>query len=156
MDGVCGRVVLDLSDQRGIGARVRAPQRRADQRGHVLEPPDEVGEEAQRGAVAPVQVVHGQQERPVGRHVRCQPVETVQRREGRIRGQPVALRVRGLEDRACRRRRAGQPALASLAVRERRLEQLAHDAERKLALELAATRGEDAHVVLLRRDPQLR
>ena len=84
VDRVGDRVVLDLGDQRGIGSRVRAPQRRADQRRHVLEPADEVGEVAKRGAVAPVQVVHRQQQRPVGRHVRRQPVEAVQRREGRI------------------------------------------------------------------------
>ena len=148
--------MADLRDQRGIRARVGAAERGAHQRGHVLEPAREVGEEAQRRPVAPVQVVHRQQHRPVRGHVRGQPVEAVERREGGVGDHPVGARVRGLEDRPRGRGGAGQPALASLPVGERRLEELPHDPERELALELAATRGEHPHVVLLRRPPKLR
>jgi hypothetical protein len=80
----------------------------------------------------------------------------MERREGGVGNHPVGARVRGLEDRPGGRGGAGQPALASLTVRERWLEELPHDPERELALELAATRGEHPHVVLLRRPPKLR
>jgi hypothetical protein len=79
----------------------------------------------------------------------------VERRERRVRAHPVALRARGVEDRARRSGRAGQPALARLPVHEWRLEQLAHDAEGKLALELAGARRQHAHVLLLGGGPQL-
>ena len=77
---------------------------------HVLEPADEVGEEAQRRAVAPVQVVHRQQHRPVRRDVRREPVEAVERGERARRLGRRASRVGAPKIGARRRGGAAEPA----------------------------------------------
>ena len=132
--GSCG----DLGQQRRVGARLgRCAAWRATSTGRPSSRRDEVGEEAQRRAVAPVQVVDREHQRPLGGEVDGQPVQAVERGE---RASPPAVAVRPgcAEDgaRAARRRRraAGSRVAGS---DERRLEQLAHDAERELALELA-------------------
>jgi hypothetical protein len=61
------------------------PQPDDDAHGEPLHPRQEVGEEAQRGQVGPVQVVEREQQRSVRGEVRRQPVEPVQSREGRVR-----------------------------------------------------------------------
>ena len=98
----------------------------------------EVGEEAQGGGVAPLQVVDGEQHRPVGGEVAGQPVEPVQHRERAV--PPVLVdRRRGVEH-PPRRSAAAPVSTASrvAAVGEQRLEQLAHRAEAELPLQLAA------------------
>ena len=145
----------DLGDQRGVRAGVGAPQRRADQDGHVLEPPDEVGEEAERWTVAPVQVVDRQEERPIRRGVGREPVEAVEGGEDGVRRDGWRVENGRTEDRLGGGGGAGEPALADLLVAQRRLEQLAHDAERELPLELAAARGEHPEALLLGRRAEL-
>jgi hypothetical protein len=130
------RVLRQLGDQAGVGARLGGAERGGEQDRQALQPPREVREEAQRRAVAPVQVVDGQQQRPLGGDVRGEPVEPVQRRERRD-----ALAHLG-EHRAGGRRRTGERRAGPR--RDVALEQLAHDAERELALQLRRAGGEDA------------
>ena len=129
-----GRVVGDLAQQRHVGPGLV----RAHGGGHedrlVLEPARKVGEKAQRRPVAPVQVVDRQQQRPLGGQVERDPVQAVQRREGH-----VALALQRAEHRRGGRRGAAQQLLAA---GDDALEQLAHDAERELALELGAAGAE--------------
>ena len=77
--GVAG----DLAEQRRVGRRLAGAQRGGDERGDAVEPAGEVGEEAQRRAVAPVQVVDREQQRPLGGEVEREPEEPVQRGERR-------------------------------------------------------------------------
>ena len=65
------------------GGRSPVAHRGHDQHRHAVEPAGEVGEEAQRGGVAPLQVVDGEHQRAVGREVDRQPVQPVQDGEGR-------------------------------------------------------------------------
>ena len=46
-----------------IGLRLRRPHARHERDGQVLEPPRQVGEEPQRGPVAPMEVVHREHQR---------------------------------------------------------------------------------------------
>jgi hypothetical protein len=69
--------------------------------------------------------------------------------EGGVGAEAVGAELGRLEDRAGGSGGPVEPALACLGIRERRLEELAHDAEGELALELAAARGEHAHVLHL-------
>jgi len=66
-----------------------------------------------------------------------------------------ADRLHLLEDRPRRRRGVDQQALARGGLGERRLEQLPHDAERELALEVAAVRGQHRHALGPRVSAQL-
>ncbi len=116
----------------GIGPRLRRAQRRGDQHRRAVEPPREVGEEAQRRPVRPVEVVDGQQQRLLRGEVEREPVERVQRRE---RGRALLV-GRLLEQRAGGRGGARQLA----ACGDPGLEQLAHDAVGELALELPGAR----------------
>ena len=132
-DGDRRRLVGDLGEQRRVGARLAAAHGGRHEDRLALEAPRQVGEEAQRGAVAPVQVVDGQHERLLGGQVERHPVEPVQRGERHV---AIGGRLRCAEDRGRRRRRAGQRALGARPVGDHGLEQLPHDAERELALEL--------------------
>ena len=62
--------------------------------GSAFEPPREVGEEAERRAVAPVQVVDREQQRRLRAQVHGQPVEAVQRGEGRLAARLVVCAAR--------------------------------------------------------------
>jgi hypothetical protein len=138
----CSRVVRDLGQQGRIDAALAAAQRGGGQHGDAVEAPCEVGEEAQRRPVAPVQIVDRQQERPGGGQVEREPVEPVQR--GELRAGLAVRRLLAREHGGGRRSGAGQRLL-----RPRRhvgLEQLAHDAERELALELRGAGGEHAQL----------
>ena len=90
--------------RRRVGLAVRTGR---DEHGLALEPPHEVGEEAQRRPVAPVQVVDLEQQRALGREVERQPVEAVQRGEGGVAGGAPSRRRRR------RPRAAGAAAPAS-------------------------------------------
>src|SRR5262249_61714622 len=104
----------------------------------AVEAARQVGEEAERGPVAPVQVVDGEQERRVGGQVRGQPVQAVQRGEASVAGRVVS---RGrCEDPGGRDRRARGNTLTGPLVGKSRLVQLAHDPERKRLLELTPPR----------------
>ena len=104
----------------------------------------EVEKPAQRGLVGPVQVVDDQQRGLVEGEVGGDPVEAMQHRERRLRS---------LSHHVCRSRReqrrtelGGTCQQLGAEIRrrrgERRLEQLPHDPERELALELSASRGQ--------------
>ena len=100
----------------------------------------EVGQEAQARLVGPLQVVDDEQQRPLGRQVRHEPVQPVQRREprvGRRRARSTAVAAGG--GRAPVRR--APPRRSSCAAR-RAFEQLADDAEAELAFQLGCR---DAH-----------
>jgi hypothetical protein len=70
-------------DERARGGRGDLPGAQARQydQARSLEPRDEVGEEPQRGQVAPVQVVDRDHQRREARQIGCEPVQPVQRRE---------------------------------------------------------------------------
>ena len=143
-------IVGDLGQQRRVGRRVAGPHGGADEDRLALQPAHEVGQEAQARAVAPVQVVDLEQQRALGGEVERQPVEPVQGGERRVPGRrPV---VRGGEDDA----RGGGRARERVRVGDDGLEQLAHDAERELALELAGAGVEHERVLGARAAPELR
>ena len=125
----CGRSPSLLS---GLGSRTVsevASKRFGPGGDHECErEPVEVGEEAQRGDVGPVRVVDQQDQRSPGREVRGQPVEAVQHRG-------LRLGRRGPEHRLSERRGAAEVELGGL-------EQLTHDPEREVALELAGASAE--------------
>ena len=123
-------ILDDLGEQARVGARLGAAQRRGDEHRGAVEPPREVGEEAQRRAVGPVQVVDREQDGMLRREVEREPVERVQR--GERGGALLVGGRRGLEQRGGRGGGAGElPARG-----DPRLEELAHDAVGELALEL--------------------
>ena len=140
---VCGgRVVGDLGQQRRVGRRVAAAHAGGDQHGLTFEPAHEVGEEAQRRAVAPLQVVDLEQQRALGREVERQPVQAVQSGERRVAACRHAVAGGGEHD-----LRGGRGAGQRRRVGDHALEQLADDAERELALELARARVEHERAV---------
>ena len=137
------RVARDLAQERRLPLEPGRSQATDHQDGQSLQPAPEVARNRSDGAIAPVQVVDGEQQRPVLAQVQRQPVETVQGRERRI-GRRLAGRQRpaGLEDRARWCRRPGQRR--RVACRQLRLEELADDTEREVVLELSAPRGQHA------------
>jgi hypothetical protein len=119
-----------------------AAARDGHQQRQLLEPRRQVGEEAQRGAVGPLGVVQQQRQRAALGEREREPVEPVDRRVDRLERRFGAHGVAGVGAEH-RRRQAGlargddQRLLAHDA-----LEELAHDAEAEVALELVPTRGE--------------
>ena len=151
---------LGLGIRRELGERAWRSRslRQHHQRGQRVEAAGEHAEKAQRGVVRPLGIVDGEQQRLLGREVRAQPVQTVQRPEARIdlRALPRQLwqqHVRGEPGRAVEHPR---PVVARSAA-QRGLEQLADDPERPVALELGTARAshlESAPLGLARRRPQ--
>ena len=82
--------------QRLLGARLGGPRADRQQHRQVLHPARERVQEAQARRVRPVRVVDHDQQRLLGRQVRREPVEPVQRRVRRVLRRP---RVRGGEHR---------------------------------------------------------
>ena len=127
-----------------LGLRARGHHERERQ---LLQPRQQEGQEAQGGRVGPVRVVDGEHERAVAAEVRAQPVEAVQHGERRVGGRhllPVRARARQPQQPPGH---AGRPleqvvAGAGRDLGQGRLEQLAHDAEGEVALELAAARAQ--------------
>ena len=143
------RVVNELRDERGIDAGLRRAQARGEKNRHALCAPERIGEEPQRRAIDPVEVIHGENERLTLRQVEREPVQAVQSREARVA--PIRRRVVGAREHRARPLCGARQG----AVFECGLEQLADHAERELALELAAAGGEDAHAVGRAKPPQL-
>ncbi|MBP2368523.1 hypothetical protein JOF36_004219 [Pseudonocardia parietis] len=138
--GVAG----ELAEHGGVHRAVRRPQSGGEEHGQPVEAAREVGEEPQRRAVAPVQVVHDDRERTVRGEVDGQPVQAVQRRERRLGRHRVAAEFDdGGEDVAGRGRRAGE-GTPTARVAQGRLEQLPDHSERERLLERAAPGREDA------------
>ena len=145
-----GGIVGDLGQQRGVGGRVAGAHGRGDEHRLALQAAHEVGEEAQARAVAPVQVVDLEQQRVLGGEVERQPVQAVQGGEGRVAACGRAV-LGALEDHA--RGRGGSREHVGIA--DDALEELADDAERELALQLARAGVEDERAVGDRAAPEL-
>jgi hypothetical protein len=124
-----------------IALGLRRAQARHEDDGKILEPPREVGEKPQRGAVAPVEIVHREQERTLRAKVDGQPVEAVQHREHTLAARLGFLRSVVIpEYRRCGTRRAREQPRALAVLDELRFEQLPHDTEREVALQLPTAR----------------
>ena len=99
-----------------------------------------------------MRVVDDEAEGALGREIGAQPVEPVQNRERGIdasRGLLHALTAREVEQARGETRSALQPvgSLGGRGLGEHRLEQLPHDAEGEVALELGSARAQDAHLL---------
>jgi hypothetical protein len=131
------RIAGQLGQDVVIGAGLLGAQPDGEQGGEPLQPPREVGHEAQRRRVAAVQVVDDEQQRPALGEVGRQPEQAVQDREGGLGGRrPVGRR--GVEERRGERGGARQQLVLRAAARRQHggLEQLAHHAVGELVLEL--------------------
>ena len=148
------QVAGQLTEDRRVGRPFRRPQRRGDEHREAVETMCQVGQEAQRRTVAPLEIVDQDRERAVGRQVGREPVEAVQGGERRVvRPLPVVRLGDDAEDVACGGRRTGQGELLRDAVDQDRLEELPHDAEgnaRSRAL-LRAVNGRKPAAAALRR-----
>ena len=128
---------------RALGLRARGHDEGERQ---LLQARQQEGQEAQGRRVGPVRVVDGEHQRAVAREVRAQPVEAVQDRERRVGGgglAAVGARARQPEQPPGH---AGRPlqqivARASGDLGQGGLEELAHDAEGEVALELSPARA---------------
>ena len=129
-----------LSERTGLAYLDRS-RRREQRHRKSLDPAREIDEPPQRSGIAPVQVVRDQEHRLVRGDRGEEPVEP----EGDGRGVRFAL-VRVPEYRLRRLRRAGEPApsLIRAGGTHDRLEDLAHEPEAQVALELATTSAQDA------------
>ena len=74
------RLLDDLGQQLGVGAGLVGAESGETQDRQVLEPAQQIPDESQRGLIHPVEVVDGEDQRPLG-EVRDEPVEAVERRE---------------------------------------------------------------------------
>ena len=100
-----------------------------------------------------MQVVDAEHERSLAGEVDRQPVEAV---EGGERGIAAAIRVHLLEDRQRGCGGAGEEALALTRLDQQRLEELPHEPERQLPLEIGAVRGDHPCAAACRPLPQRR
>ena len=132
-----------ILEQRGERSALlaRRPQRDHQRHRQLVEAPLEVGEEAQARLVRPLEVVDGEQQRPLGGQVGDEPVQPVQHGVARL-GLLRAGRHRPGQPDGGRRER-GRAVQQTGVARDRALEERAHDAEAEVALELAAARFED-------------
>jgi hypothetical protein len=147
----------ELAEQRRVAADLPRAQSRDERDRQVLEAPGEIRDEAQRQLVGPVGVVDDEQQRRLLGEVRREPVQPVQERVGRALPRPLAGRGRlEAEQLRCQPRAPlEQPTPLGRAARaQATLEQLARDAERELALELAPAGGEHLEAALARADPR--
>ena len=136
------RTAGDLPEQGGVGARIGRALRGGDEDRLALQAAGEVGQPAQRRPIGPLNVVDEQHQRPVDREVERQPEQAVQRGE-RALGLGGGIRAgRRLEHGPGGGRGSGQRRLALLGPPQRELEELSHDAEGELALELGAAGGQ--------------
>jgi hypothetical protein len=71
------RIARDLSEERRVPVELGGPEAADQEHGQPLESAPQVGEKAQRGWIAPMQVVHRQQQWPLFAQVHRHPVETV-------------------------------------------------------------------------------
>jgi len=144
-----GRVGEHVGEEGDLDARLVWPHRDDHQDGQAVDTTHEVGEPAQRRAIAPVQVVDGQRQRlPLG-EIDRQPVQAVEHGEAGVLARARGRRQRGI-GREQRRRQAGQATEQLLAVGCRRsddgrLEQLPDDAVGELPLQLAAAGRQHLH-----------
>jgi hypothetical protein len=144
------RVGDNLAEEAGVLSQLPRPKAEDDHQAQPLDPRQEVSQPAQRRQVAPVHVVDGEQERPAGSDVRCQPVQAMKGCQRRARSR-LCRQLGGLEERRRKRGGAGEQ-LSSLLLghnRKERLEELPDDAVRERALELGAACAQHLHARLL-------
>jgi hypothetical protein len=149
-DGGRGGIARELGEQLGVPALLRRPHPDENEEREALEPMRQVAEPAKRRVVGPVEVVDDENGGPLVGDVRGEPVEAVKHGKGRL-----GVATGGLDEAGGVEERLGQcggplqklGALRLRGRREQRLEELAHDAEGEVALELAAASREDAHPV---------
>ena len=143
------RIGEKLGQKLGLLALLRRPQPDDDREGQTFEPARDVGEPAQGRPVRPMQIVDRDHGRAAQRHVRRQPVETVQHPERDIAflrdqlalgEEPLGERSRAAEQLAPQLRSGG---------RDQWLEELAEDAVGEVLLELGAARVENLEARLL-------
>ena len=142
-------IVGDLGEQPRVGRLLGRARGRHDEDVQAFQPALEVRDETQRRLVTPMQVVDQQQQRPVGGDVRRDPEQAVEDAEGDV-GLGGAV-IGGLEHPRRRLRGPGQPPCPVARVDQDGIEQLPHDAERQLALEVAPAGGEHTESGLLGR-----
>jgi hypothetical protein len=125
-----------------------------EQHGQAIEARGKELQEPQRRRVGPVDVVERECDRRLLAQVGGEPVERMEVRQRRVRANGVRI---ALESVACQQCRGGsgcamEEPRSALAVRagEERLEQLAHDAERELTIQLGRARRQDDHPPLRR------
>jgi hypothetical protein len=138
-----GRVEQDLGEQVVVLVPLAGTQCGEQQQRQPVQPAGQVDDEPQRGGVAPLQVVDGQHQRPLGGEPGGQPVEPVQHRE-----RALGRLVQHVEHPAGAGRRPGQQPLPPLRVDQHRLEQLPDGAEPEGPFELAAPGTEHGQVLL--------
>ena len=102
---LCVRLAGQLFQDRLISLGLRRPQTRDEHNGEVLQPPRQVGEKPQRGAVAPVKIVHHQQQGALGAEVDGQPEVPVQHCERALAERPARLPLVGMPEHWRRRPR---------------------------------------------------
>jgi hypothetical protein len=134
-----GRRLADGVQEVLVGVGLARADRGQQQHGEVPDPTGEVGEKAQRRPVGPLQVVDGEQQRPVFGKVEDDPQQAVQRGEASL-ARRAGISAEVGEHPSCR--------LRDLARARGQLEELAHHAEPEVALQRAAARTQQAHVVV--------
>jgi hypothetical protein len=135
------RVPGQFAEHRHVHRPLGRAQGAGDEYGQPVEAPCQVGEEAQRSPVTPVQVVDDDRQRAVDGEVGREPVQAVERGERRV---PVAGLDDDVEHLAGRGRRTDQSSLLRGGIHQRRLEELTHHAERERPLQRTAPGGQDA------------
>ena len=136
------RVRRELGDEHGIDAGLAAAQAQREHDPRPRQPAGDEREVAERRRVAPVEVVDDEQQPAVFGEVRGQPVEPVERGERAV-ARSRARRRQRLEDGRGRGGGAGQEPFALAG--QHGLEQLAHDPEREVALEMRAAARQRPH-----------
>ena len=127
-----------------VGSRLAHARRSDNYDRKPLEPPSEIEEKPQRGSIAPMDIINGDENRGLRRQIDHQPVQTVKRFEEMA----VSARQRGLAIRlecehwSSEGGGACQQLACSGVVSERGREQLADHAIRELALKLATRAGQ--------------
>jgi hypothetical protein len=131
-----GELTPERARRFGIGNAARHGQQDRD----AFQASGHVAEEAQRRRIGPVGVVDGEHQRAAVGEVRGQPVEAVERPEGRVSPLGLERRARVAEQALAEAGRAREERRALLPARRQhgRLEQLARHAEGELALERGA------------------
>ena len=85
------RVARDLTQCGRFHPRLRAPHAYRSQHRQPLQPAHEIREEAQRGSVAPLQIVDRHQQRTIRAQIDGEPVKALQERERRVAGHLLAV-----------------------------------------------------------------
>ena len=136
-----GRIGHELGHERGRRRLFRRARPEQHQEGQSLEPPCEVGEPAQRRLVGPVQIVDHEERRLAEGEVRGQPVEPVEHCVRRLPSTLCGGRRGWREERSAEFGRAREQLRSHIFSRrgQRSFEDLPHDSERELTLELAGT-----------------